>query len=255
MDQDKSLQTKAQHTPPALWKDTNSITVSLLTAGKFDEVSRNVPSRINAVLECEPITSLIGHAGAQRVEQYLAAEIVKLAGNLNINPALNIKIHQVPVIAQGLMDTYKWESIEDFTLCFRRAASGMYGEIFRLDGAVIGSWMAKYLEEKYDALEQEKAKLKHKESEKRVSYTPEHADKCIKTILENLGGGKLEDPNSNAKENEYQRTKMAWQPPPKEYVDERILHLRYIQENYNAVTGKPKDTWIKEEDWRNNLKL
>lgn len=206
-----------------------------------------VPNKVSAILQCEPIESLISHVGSKTVEIYVASEIARLAANLNINPALNVKSFQIPTIAQGLIENYKWESIEDFTLCFRRAAAGLYGEIFRLDGAVIGQWMSRYLDEKYDALEQRKAKFKPEKTVVRENNS-EHADACIKKILENLGAPVSRDEN-NAKENAYQREKIGYTPPPDEVVLRRKLHIQWVRENFDPISGKPKENWISEEHW------
>lgn len=218
-----------------------------LVTGKFDEISKTVSNRVSDLLDCEPITALISHAGSKRVEEYVAAEIVKLAANVNINPALNVKGFQIPVIAQHLIENYKWESIEDFTLCFRRAAAGLYGEIYRIDGAVIGQWMSRYLDEKYDALEQKKKKLAEQEKKPIQRGFSDHADKCIQQILENLGAPKQEE--NNAKENEFQRTKMSYTPPSYEEVRKKELHRQWVRENHDTISGKPLPNWMSEEDW------
>jgi hypothetical protein len=237
-----------QTTLPDLWKDSNAVTVQRLAAGKFDEISSSVPNKIAAILECEPIAGLLRHVDADTVKAYLEAELIKLAGNVNINPALNLKDHQVSVIADTLLENYKWESIEDFTFCFRKGAAGLYGEIYRLDGAVIGQWMSKFLEEKYDALEQRKAKWKHNTQPDKRSFNPEHADNCIKQILKNLGV-QPEEEKDNRKENEYQREKAKYTPPSREEVKKFILHNQWLRENYDIKTGKPLDTWMAEDEW------
>lgn len=196
---------------------------------------------------------------------YVESEIIKLAANVNVNNTLNIKDYQVSVIAEHLIENYKWESIEDFTLCFRRGSAGLYGEIFRLDGAVIGNWMAKYLDEKYDALELIKEKEKKslnpkddltavtKEKEKQFGKDSDYY-KEAENIAEKLVS-KVFDPNDNSKENEFQRHKMAYTPPSDEQVRKSELHTKYLRENYDAISGKPKSTWISETEWikQNNL--
>ena len=230
--------TNQQHTSITLWKDSNAATVALLKDNKFDALAKAVPNKIAELLDCEPIESLIRNAGEQTVLAFVEAELIKLAANVNVDQRLNLKDYQVPVIAEHLMTNYKWESIEDFTLCFRRASCGFYGEIFRLDAAVIGTWMAKYLEEKYDALEQRKAKEKHAEKEALKLNVDEDGDKCVigpdgkkhkivdgtnylKQILSNLGVEPEED-KTNAKENAYQREKLA---NPYKYFKVRNLQI------------------------------
>lgn len=231
---------------PDLWKDSNAATVALLQGNKFDEVARGVPSKVSELLDCEPIESLIRHAGQKTVQMYLEAELIKLAGNFNGNPALNLKDYQVPVIAEQLIENYKWESIEDFTLCFRRASSGMYGEIYRIDGAVIGQWFARYLDEKYDALEQRQKKAKT-EKEPRINEVVD-GSKYIAQMLENLGVPN-EREKDNSKENAYQRHKLDNPYPvtPPEIVQAKMLHIEYLRE-MNA-SGKKPEHWENETEW------
>lgn len=40
-------------------------------------------------------------------------------------------------------------------LCFKRARQGEYGELVRLDSAIVFSWIARYLDDKYQVLEDE----------------------------------------------------------------------------------------------------
>lgn len=200
--------------------------VRLLTAGKFDDLARSVSNKVSDLLDCETITALVGHAGEKTVQMYLEAELIKLAGNFNGNPALNLKDYQVPIIAEMLIQNYKWESAEDFTLCFRRASCGFYGEIYRIDGAVIGQWMSRYLEEKYDALEQRKAKEKQddKKPVSIVKLTAEHAEEYGKRYVE--GDKKKPD---NSKENAYQREKLN-NPPRSTPIEKVIARDKFIRE-------------------------
>jgi hypothetical protein len=231
--------TNQQTTSAALWKDTNAATVALLRNNRFDQVSKSVSNKVSDLLDCEPITSLISHAGEGTVKAYVEAELIKLAGNFNGNPALNLKDYQVPVIADMLIQNYKWESIEDFTLCFRRASCGMYGEIYRIDGAVIGQWLARYLDEKYDALEQRKAKEKQQDKNpvSIVKLTAEHAAEYGKRYMENASKKK----ETNEKTNAYERYKL--ENEGKEISDD---HLRKIlRQEYPKATPEQIEEVIK----------
>jgi hypothetical protein len=233
--------------------------VALLKANKFDELAKSVPNRIADLLDCEPIESLIRHSGKDGVQAYLECEIIKLAANFNGNPALNIKAYQVPMIAEQLLENYKWESIEDFTLCFRKASAGMYGEIYRIDGAVIGQWFSRYLDEKYDALEQRKAKEKHPDKTADFSkIAKEQAEKYgpgtdyykeAQRIAENLINTP-KAPNDNSSENAYQRHKLEARHPvtTPEELERKQLHIDYIRANYHP-DGSKKEGWQEENEW------
>jgi hypothetical protein len=61
----------------------------------------------------------------------------------------NITEDQALETAYLILQTYPYESIEDFILMFNRAKGAKYGEVYnRLDGHTIFRWMEKYLEEK-----------------------------------------------------------------------------------------------------------
>lgn len=203
--------------------------------------------RVDDVLDCETITDVIGHAGEKVVLAYLESEIIKLAASLNVNEALNLKRHQVPMIAAQLIEDYRWESLEDFVICFRRGSAGKYGEIFRLDGAIIGQWMARYLDEKYEALERRKQAEKKLTRERQLGESVD-SSKWIAEWLRQVGAPDQKDAD-NAKENEYQRTKLSYQSPPDDVVRQRELHIIYLRENYDAKTGKQKAGWLPESEW------
>jgi hypothetical protein len=227
-----------------LYKDTNSAVISLLKSNSeeaLDRIAGMVPNKVSDLLDCETITALISHAGFDRVKDYLERELIKLASMFNGNPALNLKDHQVPVIAEMLMENYKWESIEDFTLCFRRASFGMYGEIYRIDGAVIGGWMARYLEEKYDALEQRKAKEKKQESDAKRLFQAVDGSKYIQQMLDAIGPVNPPD-QTNGKENAYQRHKLA-EPYKPELNDDH--YRKILKQEFPTATPEQIEQAIK----------
>lgn len=218
-----------------------------MKAGKFDEFSKTVPSKVEDVLDCEIIMGVISHAGERVVQAFVESEIVKLSASVNINQALNIKDHQVPMIAEMLIADFKWESLEDLVLCFRRGSMGKYGEIYRLDVAVLGFWMTKYLDEKYNALEARIQKEKKETKVRQVGNTVD-GSKYIQEWLEAIGAP-VEEEKNNRKENEYQRTKMAYKPQDEEQIRKHDLHLQWIKENTDLktgeITGVDEQTWLK----------
>lgn len=141
-----------------------------------------------------PVENIIG---------YIEHELIILSAMVNIDQRLNIQRHQLQVIAQELYDAFKAESMEDISVCFRRGATGLYGEIYRLDGAVILGWMRAYLEEKYAIIESEVTKARKQEAENKIDY---------KAFIERRQK-EMETPKvpTNAKENEYQRYKLQMQ--------------------------------------------
>lgn len=56
------------------------------------------------------------------------------------------------------------------------------------------------------------------------------------------------------KENPKERpVAICYPKTPAEQVLKIELHTQYIRENYDAISGKPKSTWIPENEWLDNL--
>lgn len=252
MENNNRLPEKHQTTSIALWKDSNAGMVEVLRSDikatqKFSALDSMVSNKVSDVLDCEPISSLISYAGEANVKSAIECALVRLAGMFNGNAALNLKDFQVPVIADMLIENYKWESVEDFILCFRKASCGLYGEIYRIDGAVIGTWFARYLDEKYQALEERHTKQKQsdkgldiskvaKEAEKEYGVGTEKYEQAKKMAAELIEYSQR-SPKDNAKENEYQRFKLQRAEWQKECID---------PESGKLLEGKPEfKEWIK----------
>ncbi len=57
--------------------------------------------------------------------------------------------------ASLFLEQYPVDSIEDLILCLKKAKLGQYGKIYnKIDGSMIFEWFGKYLDEKYQRLEQ-----------------------------------------------------------------------------------------------------
>lgn len=96
--------------------------------------------------------------GIRQVAIAIDIQLTRLIASLNLK--WNITDAQIKTIVEDIMDKFPNESIEDFMMCFKKARQGEYGELFRLDSAVVFVWIQRYLDEKYEALEAELSKLK-----------------------------------------------------------------------------------------------
>jgi hypothetical protein len=210
--------------------------VQFLLAGRMDQVSDLMPSSIQKAVNGTPISNLLHVVDPVRLEQFIAFELTKLAAMVNVDQRLNLQPHQVPFIAKGLLETFKFENLADLSLCFKRGAMGLYGEIFRLDGAVITGWMQKYLEEKYQVIEDNL--MKEKDSPfvgERKGSTPtdqSNPDRNLLSLLKTVVGDALPKSGNNAAENEYQRHKVE-NPHPvtsPEAIQAKLENIRRHQE-------------------------
>lgn len=98
-----------------------------------------------------PICVLAKNSSLVEVHQALDIQLTKLVASLNLK--WNLTDNQIKTIVEDLIDKYKNESLEDFILVFKKARQGEFGELYRLDSAVIFGWMEAYLSEKYEILE------------------------------------------------------------------------------------------------------
>ena len=148
---------------PSVGTTLQTTTAKNLTERKFANIAATVGLAVVDILDCPPIAMLkkeLPREELHTLEAFLAVQLNNLSEAINVDPRLNLQPHQVPAIARQLIEVYPMESLEDFVFCFRRGALGFYGQIYRLDAAVLTDWMAKHLDEKYQQIETRTANLK-----------------------------------------------------------------------------------------------
>ncbi len=161
--------TKSNPTSTALSQITQNATVQMVVKRQWDKIQ--APATVKKIVEdAIPMCVVERVAGPESLIAGIEFYLIQLSAQVNVDERLNIQGHQVPVIAETLYTQFKNESLEDFILCFKKGGAGFYGQIFRLDGAVLVDWMQKHLDEKYSMIEYRIQKEKDVEKENKVDY-------------------------------------------------------------------------------------
>lgn len=218
-----------------------------LDNGDYKGLSESMPKSIARALEIG--TPMLTLQRQDKLIDYIQDELVILASQVNINSNLNLQAHQLPVIAQAIYDNFKTESIEDIILCFRKGAAGFYGQIFRLDGAVIIDWMQKYLEEKYSIVEskiyerkREDAEIDYKAFQLRITNEREKQKAMSAEAFE-------EKKRRALRELEYSETRRGYTPPTEEQIVTRELHRQWIMASFDPITREKLPGYLSEQEW------
>ena len=210
----------------ALQSTLQTTTAISLSENKFDDIVASVGYSAKDLINKPPIRMLQKSDLSQKVETFLAIQLVKLMESVNLNGNLNMQNYQIPTIAASLVEMYPVESLEDLVLCFKRGAAGFYGTIYRLDAAVICEWMKAYLDEKYTFVENEQARKKNEGiKQDEINY-----DAFKDRVGDFLAKKKSE---TNASENEYQRQKLA--TPYKYYTVRGVSIMATSQEHAEGL--------------------
>lgn len=221
-----------------------------------------MPSKIENTLDLPKVREMVLASGEKAVLGFIEFELIKLAERINVSG--NLTDGQVEFIARQLLGMYPNETIADFKICFERGSSGAYGKIWKLDGVEIGNWMKLYLDEKYKVVEAEMMKEKDNQYQAfkrgptdwlqlwKEAIAKTDAEGGVKTQSQNLTF--LSHVRAMTEKQMVQEggTKPKYQPypfTPASIIEQRELHIQWIQENHDTHTGKPLPSWMPEEEW------
>lgn len=169
------------------------------------------------------------------VMPFLEFQVLALAARINVDQRLTIQEHQLTDIADAILDMFPYESIEDISLALKRGSQGRYGEVYRLDAAVICRWIQKYLEEKYAVVERLNNQTKKSPYQARVEY----AQGLIDVYEAIVGNDRFKPEDSTRKETEYQLWRKKWMDSK---ADEKQNH-----DNRETITPEPSRTESRED--------
>lgn len=246
-----------------------------LPEDRYMQVLSSVPAKISAVLEFPPVQDLIRNGvKANDLEACLAVEIARTANMLTVGG--NLRQGQSLEIAKILIADYPGESLQDFCLCLRLGLKEKWGQIFRFDIMVINGWMKSYLEEKYqaaeDQLKQERdnlyANIKPAPEPPALAYKRIEDYPCEYAPVKNKEARALlwqrrfyamkhmrgrfvpKISDKEIREEGRQKPKSVMHPSaPMSIVIQREYHIRWIQANHDPYTGKPLPNWVPEDEW------
>lgn len=97
----------------------------------------------------------------------------------NVSNSMNA--NQILTTAEMILDNYSWLKIDDFKLCFSQAKRGLFGQVYRMDGNLILSWIESYIKDRINFAD-EKSYAEHlsiKANERRTLSFQELMDKGI----------------------------------------------------------------------------
>jgi hypothetical protein len=122
-------------------------------------------TKTSDLLKCKPIAEVSREVSEEAVKMVIAQSLLKCSA------AMNIQMPQpsLEVIAEDIIDKYKFESVEDIIECLKKGRRGDYATdkdskaYGKLNMEVISIWMTKHLDVKYQ--EREKAIQNEKKGE------------------------------------------------------------------------------------------
>jgi hypothetical protein len=118
------------------------------------------PKRFDDVLD-SPVCSIgsfrqtIGEDKAKSVLVLILNDVIDF---FNVSNSMNA--NQILATAEMILDNYAWLKIDDFKLCFSQATRGLFGQVYRMDGNVILSWIGSYINDRINFAD-EKSYAKH----------------------------------------------------------------------------------------------
>lgn len=248
---------------PALQTILQKPMVKYLQAGEMDKALALMPNKMELAIKGTPICNITKAIDPIKVEAFVAFALTKeVAMMWNGDSRLNLQSHQIPIVARTLIMRYESESLADFTLCFRRGVMGYYNndqdKLLRIDGSVIMSWMAKYMDEKYQIIEGDLMRqkdefykqvepIKNSDRDYLQEWLDALKDDGMKGVIKLTEKEILQEGQDKPKAKPYVSTSLS-------EIRQRELHIQWIRENFDARTSEKLPGWMPENEWIENNK-
>jgi hypothetical protein len=201
--------------------------------------------------------SVLGRVAEKKVvKQLLDVHLIKLAASFNMN--LTLKDYQIGQIIEDLIERYPNETIEDFIYIFKQARQGAYGEVYRLDSAVIFGWVEKHLEQKYDSLEAKLMREKDTPYQVEVSKDAlpiEDAMKYLDEMAKAVQGGSIKEAPRMTKAQILEegglipKKKGTSYQPNDEYAILRLKEIEWMKVMFHPLTKERVENFLSFEEW------
>lgn len=91
-------------------------------------------------------------AGEVNVRAVMVLILSDIIDFFNVSNSMNA--NQITNTIEIILDNYGYLKIDDFKLCFDLAKRGIYGQIYRMDGNVILSWIESYINDRMNTADE-----------------------------------------------------------------------------------------------------
>jgi len=106
------------------------------------------------------ISQQIKQFGGQQVVMVFIAEVTRNLAGFNVKE--NMSTEQIEMFCEDFISEYKYESIADLKIMFKKARLGHYGKTYAyIDSSQVMEWFGQYLNDKAEAREREHKRIKN----------------------------------------------------------------------------------------------
>ena len=151
------------------------------------------------------MTELIRAEGVSKeaIKKEIQMSILKCSESLGVAMTPD----QVTTLSEDILEVYKYESVEDITLCLKRARQGYYMDVNnygKINMPVFKQWMAIHLDMKYQAKEKQLQSMKADQE----NNEPFDKEAFYQRGLEYQAAKKAREDAERAKEEAYRKEKV-----------------------------------------------
>jgi len=91
-------------------------------------------------------------AGEENARAVMVLILTDLIDFFNVSNSMNA--NQIMNTIEIILNNYGYLKIDDFKFCFNQAKRGIFGQIYRMDGNIILSWIQQYINDRMNAADE-----------------------------------------------------------------------------------------------------